>query len=593
MSEVEEDLRYKELINKAYIEPIKSVLAIDDQYQSLDTVLSNMLSDSPQTVNAELQRQIETLSMVRENNWLADMHNGQTDTDSAIFDRLHQCDLLLLDYHLDENNPDDPEKALRILSKLNKNHHFNLVIVYTDADNLKNVRTGIFCKLSSSSSKLFNQSTQEAERLLEEWDDAGESYQDDMLLSITRGDLEFVLSNPSILKDVVEFTAIFTPIDLILNAGHGTLSDNVKQQLYIILLELKIKELKESEDFTGDFTVKISGNDSNSIWLKTEKLFIAVISKTAVTPNELPDALQRALQDWRPTNNRLLLSKIKSELDDNGQTFENEILSCEYTNAGWLKQFHEESNGMDITVSRLMEGLSNVLCSSSELIYFSDLMKQRIESIGLPNEIKEESPSIGDINESGNKIELCKALNTYIGTRNVEGNHLMTGHVIEWGDVDPGKREYFLCLTPACELVPGRVNSNNYKGCKSDLDPYLPVKTIRLIKQENESKTLKDINKKPIVVLKIDDGMVCFKAAEDGKSVFHEQIFANFQGKFESVFDIKTVEIHRTFLKDITLTTEKRQCRIVAHLRYEYALSLLQRLGQDLTKIGLDYVTIR
>ena len=232
MLEVQENISYKSLINQAYIEPIKSVLAIDDQYQSLDTVLDNLQNGTKLTANSELARQIQTLKMVRENNWLADMHNGQTDSDSTIFDRLHQCDLLLLDYHLDNNEQDDPEKALNILSKLNQNHHFNLVIVYTAASNLNKVKSEIFNKLSSGNSELFHNQTEDARSLLKQWDEDGESYQDDMLSKITRSDLEKVLSNPLIIDETIEFTAIFTPINLILNSSDENLSDSQKKQLY-------------------------------------------------------------------------------------------------------------------------------------------------------------------------------------------------------------------------------------------------------------------------------------------------------------------------------------------------------------------------
>lgn len=589
MPEVQEDTSYKNLISKAYIEPIKSVLAIDDQYQSLDNVLGNLQSGTPLTANAELTRQIQTLEMVRNNNWLADMHNGQTDSDSTIFERLHQCDLLLLDYHLDENNQDDPEKALNILSKLNQNHHFNLVIVYTAASNLNKVKSEIFNKLSSGNSELFNKPTENARNLLEQWSEDGESYQDDMLSSITRSDLDTALSNPSVLEQPDEFNAIFTPIDLILSSENQVLSDNLKQQLYIVLLQLKVEELKQTGDFAGHSAVKVSTNASSSIWLKTERLFIAVISKEQVVPNDLPTALVCALEDWRPTNNRLLLSKIQSELDDKGQTFENEILSCEYTNAGWLKQFYEESNGMDITVSRLMEGLSNVLCSSSELASFSDLIKQRINTIGLSNEINTESPSVGDLAEVDNRVKLYKALNSYIGSKNVTGKSLITGHVVKW-DIENGESEILLCLTPACDLVPDRIDD---RGWKSDLAPYLPVKVIRLILQANERNALKAINQEPVVALTINGESLVFKAAKPKKSVFHEQVFAANQGRFLNTDGKIEVNLHRTVLNENQLSTVSQNCEIVTQLRYEYALNFLQRLGQDLTKIGLDYVAFR
>jgi CheY-like chemotaxis protein len=592
MLEEQVDNKYIDLVNKAYIEPIKSVLAIDDQYQSLDNILDCLKSGTPLTQNAELTRQIETLNMVRSNNWLADMHNGQTDPDSTIFDRLHQCDLLLLDYHLEKNDQDDPEKALHILSTLNKNNHFNLVIVYTAADNLKKVRTEIFIKLSSRNQKLLNAQTDTAEKLLSKWDDDGESHKFDMLSKITRSDLELILTAPSIMNDTTEFTAVFSGVDLVLNTITEVISHDVKKQIYIKLIQIKIDELVLNGDFSGNSSIQINHNKSHTTWIKTDKLFIAIISKEKVPPKNLLETLTNSLVDWRPTCHRLFLSKIKSELDDHGQTFEEEVLKCKYTNAGWLKQFAENSNnnGMKVTISRLMQGLTSSVNNSSTLNSFSSEIHGHITSTGVANIIKLETNNKVNIENETDKIKILKHLNAHIGTQDIEGEHLMTGHIIEWYDSKTRKIQYLLCLTPACDLEPGRTIN---KGWKSDLTPFLPVKVIRLIKQENnkDKKSLQEITKKPIIFLNIDNEVICFKAADDGKSVFDEQVFANNEGKFEFLYDLKTVEIQRTILTGRELTTEIKQCRVIGHLRYEYALNLLQRLGQDLTKIGLDYVS--
>jgi len=593
MHEAQIDTDYRELIKKAYIDPIKSVMAIDDQYQSLDKVLSSIKDSSVLSATSELSRQIKTLRMVRENNWLADMHDGETSDNSTISDRLHQCDLLLLDYHLDINNDDNPEQALHIVSKLNQNHHFNLVIVYTAADDLKKVRSEIFVKLSSGSIEVFDEfipnGGSEAIKLLKAWEEEGESYCEDMLSTITRKDLETAFSQPSIISLEDEFIAIFNPIEQILTKAKKMLSDEAKKQLYLRLLKLKIAEFKIKGDFSGTSNVKASSSDSDFKWLKTEKLFIAIVSKTKVNPDGLLCALTGALQDWHPTNNRLLLSKIKSELDDNGQTFENEILRCKYTNAGWLKQFYEESNGMDITVSRLMEGLTTVLCNSDGLKSFSELIKSSVESQGLDNAIKLESPSLGDLAEGGNKLSLYKALNSYVGTKRVNGKWLMTGHVIEWKASDSAT-ELLLCLTPACDLQPDRIKD---KGWKTELAPYLPVKIIRLMPQDNENKALKEITKEPVLALTINGNTAVYRAAKRGGGVFHEQLFVADQGRFADHKDKMEVEIHRTVLIENKLSTVDQKCEVVTQLRYEYALNFLQRLGQDLTKIGLDYVAYK
>jgi hypothetical protein len=595
MPEVQEETSYKDLISKAYIEPIKSVLAIDDQYQSLDNVLDNLQSGTSLTANAELTRQIQTLEMVRDNNWLADMHNGQTDSDSTIFERLHQCDLLLLDYHLDENNPDDPEKALNILSKLNQNHHFNLVIVYTAASNLNKVKSEIFNKLSSGNSELFNKHTEDAKGLLEQWDEEGESYQGDMLSTITRSDLDVVLSNPSIVELPHEFNAIFTPIDLILNSENQDLSGEIKLQLYIELLKLKVEEFKHAGDFSGHSAVKLSSNASSSIWLKTEKLFISVVSKASVEPQNLIESLKLAIEDWSPTCHRLLLSKIKSELDDNGQSIENEVLDCGYTNIGWLEQFYNnDDDGTHVTVSRLMEGLTSSLKQNSELSSYANDLKAYIQNETFEQVVEQESNQ--SIVFQNDKEKVRSSLNSYICSHVPTGKHLTPGHVIEWREKD--LVNYFICLTPACDLVP-----RASKGWKERLGSAFPVKLLKLelhdhiYTSKKQKKSLSDdINSNNHLFLKIDNKIKGFTITKDKKSNPHwEQCYADNQGFFEIYESELFIYLARTQYNPASQCLESRfkKCRIVSQLRYEYALNFVNKLGTNLTRIGLDYVVLQ
>jgi hypothetical protein len=595
MLEVLEESGYRNLINKAYIEPIKSVLAIDDQYQSLDTVLSSIQNGSQLIANTELSRQIETLSMVRENNWLADMHNGQTDSDATIFDRLHQCDLLLLDYHLDANNQDDPEKALNILAQLNQNHHFNLVIVYTAASDLNRVRSEVFTKLSSSTAELLNKPTPEAERLLEQWDDEGEGYQDDMLLTMTRSDLELALSKPEILENSVEFSAIFNPIDSILNLAKESLSSKEKQQLYIRLLKLKVEEFKQSGDFSGTSAVKINSNGSSSIWLKTEKLFIAVVSKVDVRPRDLIDNLKNAIESWNPTCHRFLLSKIKSELDDNGQSFENEVLNCQYTNVGWLEQFYgNDDDGIQVTVSRLMEGLTSSLKQNDNLHTFASELKEYIRAETLERIVAKESNQTIAFEED--KQIIRSSLNSYICSQIPTGKHLSPGHIIEWRD--RYSTSYFICLTPACDLEP-----RESKGWKERLGDAFPVKFVKLEPHEdlyNSVKTLKSLRKDIVsnnhLFFKIDSELKGFSFSKSVKDNPHwEQCYIKNRGLFSFSNGDLNLSLARTQYNPASLCLENRfqNCRVVGQLRYEYALNLINKLGVTLTRIGLDFVNLQ
>ncbi len=66
-----------------------------------------------------------------------------------------------------------------------------------------------------------------------------------------------------------------------------------------------------------------------------------------------------------------------------------------------------------------------------------------------------------------------------------------------------------------------------------------------------------------------------------------DTFFANDQGRFSDSNEIglACVREFEESLQLVSLDTE-----IVAELRYEYALNLLQRLGANQTRVGLDFV---
>ncbi|WP_205930622.1 hypothetical protein, partial [Pseudomonas viridiflava] len=58
------------------------------------------------------------------------------------------------------------------------------------------------------------------------------------------------------------------------------------------------------------------------------------------------------------------------------------------------------------------------------------------------------------------------------------------------------------------------------------------------------------------------------------------------------VFSRKGAEdvVARSIVGDTGLTFNEQKCEVVAQLRYEYALNLLQKLGGHLSRVGLDFV---
>ena len=86
-------------------------------------------------------------------------------------DHLGKSDLIVLDYHLDPLNHSDPGKALRILRHLADTSHANLVILYTNAPNLEEVRLQIAVNLRGGTppSIADSQALQEYEDFLSTW----------------------------------------------------------------------------------------------------------------------------------------------------------------------------------------------------------------------------------------------------------------------------------------------------------------------------------------------------------------------------------------------------------------------------------------
>ncbi|GAC1610988.1 MAG: hypothetical protein NVS3B3_21090 [Aquirhabdus sp.] len=188
-------------------------------------------------------------------------------------------------------------------------------------------------------------------------------------------------------------------------------------------------------------------------------------------------------------------------------------------------------------------------------------------------------------------IEVHLQMNMHACSKPVEGHHLSTGHVFR---VEAGRAQYqyWLCLTPACDLEPGQ---NEGKGWSKRLGAWLPFKAVRL-HPACQDVALKDATRGYHLFL-IEDGKITtygFSEAQKDKTAYNttptlswEQFFAESQGKFTGSNELTIASIG----KDSGLAFDEKQAVVVAQLRYEYALNLMQRLGSHLSRVGLDFVS--
>jgi CheY-like chemotaxis protein len=148
---------FGDLVNDAFIKPLRSVLIVDDEYPTWEEVLNDRLSDSDQNrtlaqysaskVKKEnSKRLLDIISRFRscDPGLVIDLHDPmapafkEDDTAQGLASHLHQSDLLILDYNLEgEAGRLGGIKAREILKAVLSNNHFNLVVVHTGEEDLE------------------------------------------------------------------------------------------------------------------------------------------------------------------------------------------------------------------------------------------------------------------------------------------------------------------------------------------------------------------------------------------------------------------------------------------------------------------------
>ncbi|MFH1468574.1 MAG: response regulator receiver domain [Pseudomonadota bacterium] len=120
---------------RAYLEPIRTVFLLDDQYPTF-------AEDSANAREKSRARELWRACVGR--GWLCDVGN-RTERDSEKWlRRVETADLILLDYELKER---DPEDSLLLLRHLARSPTPNLVLLYTQERDLDRVRRAVAATL--------------------------------------------------------------------------------------------------------------------------------------------------------------------------------------------------------------------------------------------------------------------------------------------------------------------------------------------------------------------------------------------------------------------------------------------------------------
>lgn len=598
-----EALNYHQLIKEAFIDPIRTVTVIDDEYPTLKELLisqngkiSSVKLNKKLSNQANINKLIETTTYCHENmKWNLDVFDGSYP--DMVPSHISHSDLIVLDYHLDgEPENDNGEKARDVINSLSNNNHYNIVVVHTNGDDSESPLKDIFFKILNDFEGVYSlfEIPAECDDLLEEHFDE-EKYDfiennisvDEIFMSIKY--------NLTIEDDQHPLNPFVNDIKKISSLTSVSLEWTVKK-----VFKESLKDFKDKKDNIRDNLSYSWGDDVN--FISTGRVFITVVKKEDDTfENGVLEKLKTALFALNTPPMQLLISRIRYELDDRGIIEASKISDNNKAQIGWLKDMFQADEDDDFkhytAIKRYWEQLSEA--TKDGLISFS---KKTYKILKNDYENSEDLVNGFFPGLKFDELELVSHLNSFVCSTSINSSHLNTGTVLE---LDTGKeKEYWVCLTPACDLVPSQSKKRWMDRLGENHSAFQAVKLIReeLPTAKKGINKLKDnINRNEHLFLMVDDEIKVFRFTKDEKTnPIWETFYALDNGRFEGKGILKFQHLRlRSVGRELTGEgsalrvhfSNVKEMKAVASLRYEYALNLLQKFGSNQSRVGLDFIS--
>ncbi|POO53907.1 response regulator receiver domain [Agrobacterium rosae] len=602
---METEVAYSDLVREAFIDPVRSVLIIDDDYPTWEEIfrpaglqtIFEQREKSGGTKKAWLNDPSQVFDVV--NNFrqkkpalVVDIYDGQLAEgagEDELASHLHQSDMLVLDYQL-EGSSKDGRKARRIACAVLEQNHFNLIVVHTGHDNLAVPFNEMLLSLMQRCESLKTHADKilEGEKRLEALED--DLAEVDVVAKVRE---HFSYEQYFYIRDK---KAKPTPARALQN-GNAPFN----------LFKARLVELKfEPKDFTSilywaadDFEKRHSKEFSKAehnelnwsksdtcLWIRTDRGFIAFAKKGEV--KDLMAGLQTAIENWQPSPSRMISAKFRSELDEHGIVIEDKALSTRHVHAKFYDKvlgssLDERKSLIDGHIDRYIEQMASEV--KDRVREFALSIAQTDEHKDNPNGSFLTHYSI-QLSEPTEELKATDHYNSYISTKNVSGWHLTCGHVLAIGE------ERWICLSPACDMVPEQRIVGIGSADGSTIKPFIAAK---LHKQKSVKGGLALSNNYvflqeagEIITYCINSG----GSADDGstKLPLWNMFLALDLGKFQGINAGRTLSLVTFGSDDKGFNSTTTEASVIGQLRYEYTLNLIHKLGASMTRVGLDFI---
>lgn len=577
-------MSYEQFIREAFIDPIRSVLIVDDDYPTYDDVLGQreesyraVPSEKSWTQNpSSIHEQIRKFRG-RPRPLLVDIHDGTNvtgDGETKIASYLHQTDLLILDYELDKSRKEDGSQAISILRSLTRNNHLNLVVVYTNLDldeAFDSVRIGM---LGPSKDGVAQEERITAQCLIDDGEERVDGFTKNLRESVGMEQYLHSRQDENYLRRMAKGLEPFRRfVDLCADFC------NHHERKTVLRYILEQFEREQQTQLNEETPPGLDWSSSSSIrWVRTNSVFIAFSRKTGA--DDLLSVLSESLGNWEPDPSTLFLTKIRASMDEYGVVNQADVLKQRHAFSLWYENLLiAEDTEREALIAesvlrhsdRLMETILPHVTRFAEKLIDDESADSPIGTVGKRfgvNLAKEEE-----------RRQATLSHNAFVCSKPPGGWHLFTG------DVFVMKEDFWICLSPACDMVPSQISRTRVK----ELGNRLPFMAVRLTPMP-DGKLPKDLNSGRYVFLRIRDAVKVFSFNPHSASSAPDWriLYAENRGKFfGDDFQFTVIRIE----DDGKGTVSGVLCdaQVVAQLRYEYALNLVHKLSGFLTRIGLNF----
>ncbi|WP_454564206.1 response regulator receiver domain [Pseudomonas sp. AIG] len=554
-----------ELLKEAFIDPIRFALVLDDEFPTY-----SQMSRQESASHLDYTKAGSLFSFCRSKGWLCDIDNAVIFAEEFERDKhLNQSDLLILDFHLETDKPNNPRKALGVLQSLASSNHFNLVILYTAA-NPADVARDIAFSLGAGCI-LDEEEKRAVVDFLEELEDQDLRELKDLCnVDIVQNFLQSKMPNGS----AAALRKVLSNKDV-----RGPFANNVINYFCEeYLLEVVPEDVHDSRNFGSKVEACFSAD--SPMWVAKGNLFTVVVNKQE--PVEvLVDRLQEALNSWSPSPLRVLMVHARAALEKVGTNADIKVLDTPRRQAGWLLRIlsatsiEDRKRHTQDLYGRLFERLIKHV-DNSAFEFGTRLFPQS------------DRPAVDIASEMAVATGISKewiyhALNEHLCSDSYSEGAITTGVVFK--SVKDGLTNYWLCATPACDLVPGQ----NTGGWDGELAPFRPITAVRLISVTSSMrKRLEDATQgRYIFVFLNETPLVLQVTDEDTRKM-----------KLETIFLRENGNIHNSKFSGFCIgkgdggipTMLERNFESIALLRSDYANKFLAESGYQRARIGVDFV---